>query len=396
MKVAIAQTASVTGDVPLNIESHCRLINNAAATGAAMIVFPELSLTGYEPQQAEQLAMQLDDSRLDIFQTLANSYQLTICVGAPTRSRAGLHISLIIFQPRQPVSVYCKQHLHADEKPYFKPGRKSAPINVGRAKVALAICYEITMPRHAARAARSGATLYVASVAKHAAGVKQAYERLREAARVHGMPTMMANCTGENDGMHCSGGSAVWSSQGKMLSQLNALDEGIISFDTATQECSRFQCSMRDAAGGAKAVPSGQFKLVEELTAQQIEQLHGLMQQQWWGEHRTLQQVQHMTRHTSLMLALIDTGSGELAAYCRVITDFTFRATIYDVMVVQHHQGAGLGSWLMEALCNHPMLKPVSVIVLCCDAQLEGFYRKWDFKPYDGRAGWMMRPQGAE
>ncbi len=138
------------------------------------------------------------------------------------------------------------------------------------------------------------------------------------------------------------------------------------------------------------------YMIVEELTEAQIVQLHALVRQQWWGGQRTLEDVILMSENTSLMLGLIEVGSHRLLGYCRVLTDFTFRATVYDVMVVEELQGRGLGKRLMETLCEHPRLRRVSFLYLCCEEKLFPFYSRWGFEVYDGKAEWMIKVQREE
>ena len=70
MKLAVAQTRPEAGNIDKNIEIHKSLIANAIANNVDLIVFPELSLTGYEPNLAKQLATDQNDHRLDIFQNI--------------------------------------------------------------------------------------------------------------------------------------------------------------------------------------------------------------------------------------------------------------------------------------------------------------------------------------
>jgi len=385
MKIAVAQTMPARGDMAQNIAAHCELILTAVQAGAQLVVFPELSLTGYEPALVDSLALSsLDDPRLNVFQTLSDKHRVALAVGAPVRSSAGVHISLVIFQPQQAATLYSKQHLHADEAPFFAPGPASNGMIVHAGlQAALAICYEISVPQHARNAAKNGAEMYIASVAKTSAGIAQAHARLQNVARENSTPVLMANCAGECDNAQCCGRSAIWSHQGELLCELNAGAEGLIVFDTGSQMCSRYRNPRR-------------FTLVEKLNAEQIPQLHALVQQQWWGGGRTLEEVRKMAQHTSLMLALIETATGQLAGDCRVLTDFPFRATVYDVMVAEHLQGEGLGQRLMDALSNHPEMQSVSLVYLCCETHMRPFYRRWGYEVYEGRAGWMMKVQRAE
>ena len=138
------------------------------------------------------------------------------------------------------------------------------------------------------------------------------------------------------------------------------------------------------------------YETVESLTDLQIEQLHVLIRQQWWGGKRTLDDVKVMVQNTDLMIGLVDRSTSDLVGYCRVLTDFVFRATIYDVMVDTECQGQGLGKHLLNSLCSHPRLAPVNFIYLACEPELFGFYERWGFRVYDARAHWMLKVQHEE
>ena len=97
MKVCIAQTRPVKGNVSANITAHKKLIALAVTNGAEAIFFPELSITGYEPKLAKDLAVHKDDERLDEFQHLSDNNGITIGIGVPTISENGIQISMICF-----------------------------------------------------------------------------------------------------------------------------------------------------------------------------------------------------------------------------------------------------------------------------------------------------------
>ncbi len=234
MKVCMAQTKPIKGEIQHNIANHKRLIDLALAHGTNIIIFPELSLTGYEPSLAKELAIQPDNSQLDGFQVISNTHSLTIGVGMPTQSEAGLHISMVLFQPHAPRLTYSKKYLHADEEPFFVSGANFPSLPIQQINTAIAICYELSIPQHAADAHQSGAELYIASVAKTAAGLKQANKRLADIARTYNMPVLLANCVGPSDNFVSAGGTAVFSSQGTLLAQLDDSHEGILIYDTET------------------------------------------------------------------------------------------------------------------------------------------------------------------
>ena len=236
MKLCIAQTRPIRGDISRNMGVHKQLIDLAVSQGADAVIFPELSLTGYEPTLAKRLATCPDDRRFDDFQTLADANELTIGVGVPTESNRGISITMVLFQPHQARQTYSKRYLHADEEAFFVSGQGSLGFIGDKANIALAICYEISVPEHAESAYRSGAEIYIASVAKSASGVEQAAQRLADVAKKYSLTVLMANCVGRCDDFECGGRSSIWNQQGILVGQLNDSQEGIIMLDTDTQE----------------------------------------------------------------------------------------------------------------------------------------------------------------
>ena len=236
MKICVAQTRPVKGDIQSNIDNHKKFIDLATAYCADIVIFPELSLTGYEPALAEALATNQDDRRLDDFQIIADTRQITIGVGVPTKSGASPCISMVIFQPYQGRQTYSKQYLHADEEPFFMSGPSAAGLIGDKTNIALAICYELSVPEHAEKAFANCADIYVASVAKSASGVDQAVKRLVDIAQTYSVPILMSNCIGPSDDFESAGKTSVWNDKGLLVGQLNETNEGVLIFDTDTQE----------------------------------------------------------------------------------------------------------------------------------------------------------------
>ena len=84
MKICIAQTKPIKGNIAANIEAHKSFIEQALLYKADAIFFPELSLTGYEPELAEKLATDLQDTCLNVFQKISDDCAIIIGVGLPT------------------------------------------------------------------------------------------------------------------------------------------------------------------------------------------------------------------------------------------------------------------------------------------------------------------------
>jgi len=234
MKVGIAQTRPITADIPRNIQQHKTQIAKAVSSGADILIFPELSLTGYEPTLAQILAVDPDDKKLDVFQQLSDTHRLIIGAGIPTRHGDDVCISMALFQPGKPRQLYSKKYLHADEEPFFVSGQHG-PGRIGE-DTALAICYEISVPQHAEEAHRNGARVYIASVAKFMHGIDKALARLAEIGSSYSMTVLMSNSVGQADGYECAGKSSAWDNKGRLLGQLDGYREGILLLDTDTKE----------------------------------------------------------------------------------------------------------------------------------------------------------------
>ncbi|WP_129932721.1 MULTISPECIES: carbon-nitrogen hydrolase family protein [unclassified Pseudomonas] len=232
MKLCAVQLASLKGDLPGNLQRHLVCIEQAAALGAELVVFPELSLTGYEPSVARQAALPVTSARLDPLQAACDRLGITVAVGLPLPTPDGIRIGMPIFCPEAPRQAYAKQRLHDDELPYFTPGDQALLLEVGEHRVAPAICYESMFLAHAAVARERGAELYLVSVAKTAKGIREGYAHYPEVARELGMPVLMANCVGPADTFIGAGGSAAWDSQGHLLASLDDHSEGLIVLDT--------------------------------------------------------------------------------------------------------------------------------------------------------------------
>lgn len=238
MRVCAAQLKPAAGDIDSNVAKHLALIEVATSHAADLVFFPELSLTGYEPRLARILATSQSDPRLDVFQNLADARGIIVGVGIPTTAREGIRVSMIFFQPDQGRLTYSKQQLHVDELPFFVQGEEQIVLRAGPHTLAPAICYESLQPDHADNAARTGADIYLASVAKSDRGVARAYAHYPSIARQYSMMVLMANCLGPCDDFVGVGQSAIWNSQGKLAAKLDDQLEGLVMIDTTTGEAS--------------------------------------------------------------------------------------------------------------------------------------------------------------
>ncbi len=234
MRICVAQMRSEKGEVEKNINHHLEMVDRAAQCNSDLIVFPELSITNYEPELANKLATTINNNLFVPFQDTANKKEIVIGVGMPTKTENGINISLLIFSPNQPSKVYSKQLLHSDELPYFVEGQEQTILEIKGHKIGLGICYESLQPEHFTSCNQLGAEVYIASVAKPQGGVEKAYTHFPQIAKEYSTPILMANAVGKCDNFLSMGQSAVWSSKGELMEQLDTNTEGLIVFDLET------------------------------------------------------------------------------------------------------------------------------------------------------------------
>ncbi|WP_169714053.1 carbon-nitrogen hydrolase family protein [Oceanicoccus sagamiensis] len=232
----MAQTKPVKGDVRKNIQAHIDLVEMAINHEVELIVFPELSLTGYEPTLASSLAVYKEDRQFDDLQGLSDDNGITICAGMPLKIDEGICIGMILFRPDRPRLAYGKKHLHASETEYFVPGYGKPDLLVEKVRIALAICYELSVAEHAEKAYSNGAEIYMASVMHEPECVERCDKRLKEIAQTYGMLVMSSNFVGESDDYNYAGQSKVWDRKGRVLARLDERDEGIMIVDTETEK----------------------------------------------------------------------------------------------------------------------------------------------------------------
>jgi hypothetical protein len=99
------------------------------------------------------------------------------------------------------------------------------------------------------------------------------------------------------------------------------------------------------------------MNVIYQFTPHQIEELHTLYQKEWWTIGRTLEETRFCVSGSQICIGIID-ESGSLKGFERVITDFIFKALIFDVIVSDDQRESGLGSQLINLVKSHQ--KPVS------------------------------------
>ncbi|MGW1211177.1 carbon-nitrogen hydrolase family protein [Streptomyces sp. NPDC002499] len=220
LTVAVAQPACVDLDVAANAAAHARVIEGA---GARLVVFPELSLTGYD-LTAPSVAP--DDVRLDPVVSACRGTGATALIGAPVRAEDGReHIATLAVTGEGATVAYRKAWLHGKEFDRFTPGERPEVMVLDGWRLGLAICFDAAVPQHAADTAALGMDAYVASTLYGASPDAQARRdgHMRDRAAAHGIWVVLSTAAGPSgEFAETSGGSGVWAPGGDVLVQAGA------------------------------------------------------------------------------------------------------------------------------------------------------------------------------
>jgi GNAT superfamily N-acetyltransferase len=132
------------------------------------------------------------------------------------------------------------------------------------------------------------------------------------------------------------------------------------------------------------------LRQIDQLSERHLEQLHALYQNEWWSKGRSLEATRAGVLGSQLCVGLV-TPADELAAFARVLSDFTFKALIFDVIVAPKHRQTGLGDEVMSAIVGHDRLQGVKSFELYCLPEMMPFYHRHGFSEDVGAIRLMRR-----
>lgn len=119
------------------------------------------------------------------------------------------------------------------------------------------------------------------------------------------------------------------------------------------------------------------MQLTHQLTEQQIQQLHQLYQNEYWSKGRSLEDTFRCVEGSSILFGFVE--GDDLLAFARVVTDYVFKAFIFDVIVSETLRAQGVGKQIVESILEHSDLKKVKHIELYCLPELFNFYGQFGF-----------------
>jgi len=215
LTVAVAQPRCVALDVATNAAAHAALVMAAATR---VVVFPELSLTGYE-LDAPPLAV--DDERLAPLVAACAASGTIALAGAPVAADdAARNIGMLAVDAAGWRVAYRKMWLGPEEVAAgLAPGPAPAVLGVDGWRLGLAVCKDTGVTEHAAATAALGIDVYVAGTVHHDTDVQVDDDRARHTARAHHVWVATASGAGPTGGgyVRTAGRSGVWAPDGSVV-----------------------------------------------------------------------------------------------------------------------------------------------------------------------------------
>ena len=238
MRVALCQINPIVGDIKGNSKIILSGIANAKASGADVVVFPELALTGYPP---EDLLLKKDfvDANISALKKIASECDgITAIVGYVNNKSGKLYNSAAVIQNKKLISSYDKICLPNygvfDEKRYFTPGKNICKFKIKEASIGVVICEDIWRndgPAH--KLSKSGTDLIIAiNASPFFAGKWKERENIAKTFTKNGKTSFAyLNLVGGQDELVFDGGSFVISNKGNTIVRGKQFEEDILTFD---------------------------------------------------------------------------------------------------------------------------------------------------------------------
>jgi NAD+ synthase (glutamine-hydrolysing) len=225
IKIALVQFNPVVGDLSGNADRIIEFCHQAEKRGATAIVFPELAITGYPP---EDLLLR-DDFIARVEKELERISSacpvLTVILGYPEKGEHGLFNSAAVLQGGDLVANYRKQHLPNygvfDEKRYFQAGTQEATFMLGVEKVGLSICEDIWTADVCQQLKQAGASLIINLNASpfEVNKAEQRQQTVQARTKETNLPILYVNQVGGQDELVFDGGSFSMDASGNVVQQ---------------------------------------------------------------------------------------------------------------------------------------------------------------------------------
>ena len=250
LRIALAQLNFLVGDVQGNAARVIATARSARESGADLVLFPELTLSGYPPEDLlfhrgfrRQIEAGLERVREEVA-------EVPVMLGFPEYTASGIYNSAALVSRGEIAAIHRKAELPNykvfDEKRYFSEGSQPTVSQWQGVRAGLLVCEDIWAAQAAQMSRAAGAQLLLVINASpyeiHKQREREAMARLR--VRDVGLPLAYVNLVGGQDELVFDGNSFIMNAQGEVVLRAPAFDEGVY--------VARFE---RDASGQVTPVP---------------------------------------------------------------------------------------------------------------------------------------------
>jgi predicted amidohydrolase len=224
MIVAVLQMQPAPADVEANLAQIAAAARSAALSGAALLVAPEMAVTGYAIwDDIARLAEPRDGPTASRLSALARDARIAVLAGLPEREGSAIYNAAALAGPDGATRFYRKCHLYGPrEKAAFTPGSGLSPVfEVGAMRAGLCVCYDAEFPETARSLALAGADLLLVPTALPRSGPNDRVSRTLIPARAleNHMFVAYAGLCGQENGQAYQGGSVIVGQDGEDLAR---------------------------------------------------------------------------------------------------------------------------------------------------------------------------------
>jgi len=239
MRVALGQFNAIVGDLAGNAEKMRKILAEAMQSNVDLLVFPELAVCGYPPEDLLNKKHFLEDNRLFIDKLAADCPEKTIIVGFAESHLDAVYNSAAVLQEGRINKIYRKGILVDygvfDERRYFQPGTEPVIINVAGLNVAVTICADIWKIQWLANVLSSSDQIQlivnISASPFHLGKVKKRKGIISRCAREFNCAVAYCNLVGGQDELIFDGSSCFTDSAGELVATGKAFAEDLVIAD---------------------------------------------------------------------------------------------------------------------------------------------------------------------
>jgi NAD+ synthase (glutamine-hydrolysing) len=275
LRVAAAQLNQVVGDIDGNVERMLRAYDAAESAGADLVAFPELSVTGYPPEDLLLRPAFVSEAADAVEKFASRTGRCAAVVGFPEPGRDLANAAAVVGFGKVH-GVYRKHHLPNfavfDEQRYFTPGDDPGPLFVvGGVKVSVSICEDAWSPNGPILdQATGGAELVVNINASpyYASRWRERETMLATRAADASVPILYVNQVGGQDELVFDGSSLVFDERGHLIARARQFEEDLLIVDVDVRPT--FRKRLLDPRGRARGAPLHEVEVSEARIVERV------------------------------------------------------------------------------------------------------------------------------